>query len=127
VRTGRQAPPRCGALICLGRWRDLRFRASIAIQIFAPIMRRDMGGDVVIVTGVPLYRLGPRTLPYPGADARVVNVDQLTYAADLANIAEVEDHERYSFEYCDVCRPDDVEQVLKRASRRRNPRRLLDR
>ena len=33
----------------------------------------------------------------------VVNVDKLTYAANLANVAEVADHPSYAFEKADIC------------------------
>ena len=32
----------------------------------------------------------------------VVNVDALTYAADLANLTEIDKHPRYFFEHCDI-------------------------
>jgi dTDP-glucose 4,6-dehydratase len=74
-----------------------------------------MSGDVVIVTGGAGF-IGSALVRYliRATDARVVNVDRLTYAADLANVAEVEDNERYAFARCDVCRPAEVEQVFKR-------------
>ena len=37
-----------------------------------------------------------------GTDARVVNVDKLTYAANLASLAEVENSDRYTFVQADI-------------------------
>ncbi|WP_029008247.1 dTDP-glucose 4,6-dehydratase [Azospirillum halopraeferens] len=36
-------------------------------------------------------------------DARVVNVDKLTYAANPASVAHLADHPRYAFEQADIC------------------------
>ena len=44
---------------------------------------------------------------YP--DYRIVNLDKLTYAGNLANLKDIEQAENYSFERCDIC---DYEQVL---------------
>jgi dTDP-glucose 4,6-dehydratase len=33
----------------------------------------------------------------------VLNVDALTYAANLANLAEVENNRRYAFKQIDIC------------------------
>ena len=44
---------------------------------------------------------------YP--DYRIVNLDKLTYAGNLANQKDIEPAENYSIERCDIC---DYEQVL---------------
>ena len=44
---------------------------------------------------------------YP--DYRIVNLDKLTYAGNLANLKDIEQAENYRFERCDIC---DYEQVL---------------
>ena len=44
----------------------------------------------------------------------VVNVDSLTYAANLANLAEVEDDSRYAFEQVDICDADALEYVFRK-------------
>lgn len=44
---------------------------------------------------------------YP--DYRIVNLDKLTYAGNLANLKDIEQAENYSFERCDIC---DYEHVL---------------
>ena len=42
----------------------------------------------------------------------VVNLDKLTYAGNLENLAEVSASERYVFERVDICNRDDVDRVL---------------
>lgn len=44
---------------------------------------------------------------YP--DYRIVNLDKLTYAGNLANLKDIERAENYRFERCDIC---DYEAVL---------------
>ena len=44
---------------------------------------------------------------YP--EYRIVNLDKLTYAGNLANLKDIEQAENYVFERCDIC---DYEQVL---------------
>ena len=34
---------------------------------------------------------------------RIINVDKLTYAGNLANLREIEDHPNYVFEKADIC------------------------
>lgn len=45
-------------------------------------------------------------------DVEVVNLDALTYAGNLENLREVEDHPRYAFVHGDVCDPETVRGVL---------------
>jgi dTDP-glucose 4,6-dehydratase len=45
-------------------------------------------------------------------DARVVNVDKLTYAANLANLAEEAASPRYRFFKADICSAPDMAQIL---------------
>jgi dTDP-glucose 4,6-dehydratase len=40
-----------------------------------------------------------------GTEARVVNVDRLTYAGNPDSLASVRDHPRYHFERADICEP----------------------
>lgn len=44
---------------------------------------------------------------------RVVNLDALTYAANLANLASVADAENYAFEHADICDREAVDRILK--------------
>ena len=44
----------------------------------------------------------------------VVNVDKLTYAANLASVAPVADHPRYAFERADICDRDAIDGVFAR-------------
>lgn len=49
-------------------------------------------------------------------DARVVNLDKLTYAGNLENLAQVEDDPRYSFVQADICDAHAVSAVFERYS-----------
>ncbi len=44
---------------------------------------------------------------YP--DYKIVNMDKLTYAGNLANLADIENSPNYFFERCDIC---DIEKVM---------------
>ncbi|GHT55016.1 hypothetical protein AGMMS50233_04240 [Endomicrobiia bacterium] len=44
----------------------------------------------------------------------LINLDKLTYAADLNNLKEVENNERYKFVECDVCDRDLIEKLFKK-------------
>ncbi len=44
----------------------------------------------------------------------VVNVDKLTYAGNLASLAEIEGSNRYAFEHADICDRDSMEAILRR-------------
>lgn len=43
---------------------------------------------------------------------KVVNIDKLTYAGNLASLADVADHERYWFEHADICDRAAMERVF---------------
>ena len=45
-------------------------------------------------------------------DVRVTNLDALTYAGNLASLADVADDSRYRFEHGDVCDPEVVERLV---------------
>jgi dTDP-glucose 4,6-dehydratase len=45
-------------------------------------------------------------------DWRVVNVDKLTYAGNLANLEDVEYDERYRFFRADICDPKEIESIV---------------
>ena len=72
-----------------------------------------MSKDVILVTGgagfigSALVRLLMRE-----SEAGVVNVDALTYAANLANVAEVDGDPRYRFEKADICCAADVQRIF---------------
>src|SRR5439155_13344203 len=45
-------------------------------------------------------------------DYEVVNLDKLTYAGNLDNLADLEDDRRYRFFQGDICNPADVEAAM---------------
>jgi len=47
-------------------------------------------------------------------EASVLNVDALTYAANLSNLAAVVDHQRYGFEQADICSAPDLARIFAR-------------
>jgi dTDP-glucose 4,6-dehydratase len=44
---------------------------------------------------------------------RVINIDKLTYAGNLATLKPIDHHRRYSFEKIDICDAQAIEQVIK--------------
>ena len=48
---------------------------------------------------------------YP--DYRIINLDKLTYAGNLANLADIEGKENYTFVRADICDFDTVLEVIK--------------
>lgn len=51
---------------------------------------------------------------YP--DYRIVNLDKLTYAGNLANLKDVEDRPNYVFERADICDFDRVREIMRKYS-----------
>lgn len=49
---------------------------------------------------------------YP-KDLSIVNLDKLTYAGNLQNLKDVENHPNYTFVHGDICNPEDVKKALK--------------
>jgi dTDP-glucose 4,6-dehydratase len=58
--------------------------------------------------GSAFIRLALPLLP----DLQILNLDKLTYAGNLENLAEVEAHPRYRFTRLDLCQASDVEQCF---------------
>ena len=77
-------------------------------------MRNDMSGDVILVTGGAGF-IGSAVVRHLVADcgAGVVNVDALTYAADLRNLASIERNAHYHFEQVDICAAAEIDRVFK--------------
>ena len=73
----------------------------------------DMPNDVILVTGGAGFigSAAIRHLIRDGA-ARVINIDALTYAANLANLTEVDGDPRYRFERVDICSVAGVERIF---------------
>ena len=63
-----------------------------------------MSSDVIMVTGGTGF-IGSALIRHLIRDggAWVVNVDALTYAANPANLSEVDHDRRYCFEHVDIC------------------------
>ena len=72
-----------------------------------------MHDNVVLVTGGAGF-IGSAVIRYliSETDVAVVNVDKLTYAANLANLATIEKDQRYHFERCDVCHATNIARIL---------------
>jgi dTDP-glucose 4,6-dehydratase len=71
--------------------------------------------SVVLVTGGCGF-IGSNFVRYAleaDAETQVVNLDALTYAGNLANLAELDDNPRYQFIHGDVADPDQVLRALK--------------
>ena len=69
----------------------------------------------ILVTGGAGF-VGSNFLPYfveKHADYFVINLDKVTYAGDLANLKELEDHSRYKFIKGDICDKTLVEKIFK--------------
>lgn len=69
----------------------------------------------ILVTGGAGF-IGSNFLPYfieTHTDYTVVNLDKLTYAGNLANLAELEGHERYAFVEGDICDKALLQQLFK--------------
>lgn len=59
----------------------------------------------ILVTGGAGF-IGSNFVPYfveKYSDYRIINLDKLTYAGDLSNLSEVENHPRYTFVQGDIC------------------------
>ena len=72
-----------------------------------------MRGTTVLVTGGAGF-IGSAVVRrmIGGTEARVVNLDALTYAGNLDSVAEAADDPRYAFECVDVCDADEVRRVF---------------
>lgn len=69
----------------------------------------------ILVTGGAGF-IGSNFVPYylsNHEDIHIVNIDLLTYAGDLTNLKEIEDHPRYTFVQGDICDRDLVTSLFK--------------
>ena len=70
----------------------------------------------IIVTGGAGF-IGANFVPYfieNNSDYHVVNLDLLTYAGNLENVSEVENHPRYTFVQGDICDRNFVEELFQK-------------
>jgi len=72
-----------------------------------------MQDDLILVTGGAGF-IGSALVRYliRETQACVLNVDALTYAANLANLAEVENNRRYAFKQIDICSAPEIERLF---------------
>ena len=64
------------------------------------------GGAGFIGSNFVLYMLGKYD------DVKIINLDKLTYAGNLENLTEVEDHPNYRFVQADICDKEAVEKLF---------------
>lgn len=69
----------------------------------------------IIVTGGAGF-IGSALIRYliDNSDHKIINVDKLSYAANLRSLAEIEQHPNYQFEHLDICNRDAIHQVFQR-------------
>ncbi|GAA4279524.1 dTDP-glucose 4,6-dehydratase [Aquimarina mytili] len=69
----------------------------------------------ILVTGGAGF-IGANFIPYmlnQNPETHIVNIDKLTYAGDLANLEEIENHKNYTFVKGDICDRECVEKLFK--------------
>ena len=72
--------------------------------------------QTILVTGGAGF-IGANFIPYfieNNPEIHLVNLDELTYAGDIENIKEVENHPRYTFEKGNICDRNLVESLFKK-------------
>ncbi len=70
----------------------------------------------ILVTGGAGF-IGSNFVPYfvdKYPEYKIINLDKLTYAGDVANLTEVEDHDRYEFVEGDICNRELVQYLFQK-------------
>lgn len=73
-----------------------------------------MSGKAILITGGAGF-IGSNFVPYfveKYSDYQIINLDQLTYAGDLANLKDVEAHSNYKFIQGDICDRSLIEKIF---------------
>ena len=73
----------------------------------------------VLITGGAGF-IGSNFIPYflrNNPSVNVINIDSLTYAGDLKNLQEVEDHKNYHFIKGDICNQELVNSIFEEAGK----------
>ena len=76
----------------------------------------DNSNKTILVTGCAGF-IGSNFVPYfldKYSEYNIINMDLLTYAGDLQNLKEIENHPRYKFIKGDIANKEDVEKVFKK-------------
>ena len=74
--------------------------------------------NAVLITGGAGF-IGSNYIPYfleQHQDTTVVNIDKLTYAGDLKNLADVQHHKNYTFVEGDICNRAFIEKLFELTS-----------
>ncbi len=78
---------------------------------------RSLAGKTLLVTGGCGF-IGSNFIHYwleKYSDSQIINLDKLTYAGNPDNLRDIENDPRYSFVKGDVCNPDLVKKLMKKA------------
>jgi hypothetical protein len=87
------------------RFADQEKVESPPVQAFWLRVERKYRMKILVTGGVGFIGSCFVRMALRDASLEIVNVDKLTYAGKLENVAEVADHPRYRFQKADLCEP----------------------